>query len=486
MVHYTKKNPPPNQWELLVELSLHQPGTIEWWESNIGNVLRSVIHHCGYWQTIDSIFPEPCQNNDWLYNPDIKSYVGYFITRYEELYGYWSHNYAYRSHYFYISTEPKGEIYYTAGDPPQFLIDNFEKRGIEVVPWDKSLNKDHPLLQKAKAECQTFNPPLNKALATRIWNSSTLDTFMTEWEARKVKHLKQQVKKLFGDEALKYVINKNRGGANNQKGSTYENFFAVYQLACLSYDVIESNKEIQISSQILAFVDDLIIDFRDSKLLQHYQLKNSPNVKWGSMLKSISDDFKKQYFLNKDSFCDSKITLIVSDEELRLKLDNTLPEEIRAFSQVLYFPYQYTLTQVIQQYAAFYQAIEYISAFEKPDLDKVECVATVLLGAWVSSEKFNVPVINILRKAQEIIPSYIRSFRFREDLKLDTEVEEILSLIQDFTYKLTKGFLHWQFQNGLVEGTFQYSIDTERFSRFEKLIKKYRPTTFEDLEEFLI
>ena len=191
MSEYTKKNPPLNQWASLVERSIHEPGSIKWIESNVGNVIRAAIHECGYWSSIDYIFPKPCQENNWLYNSDTKTIMGYFITQYEDLYGYWSHDYAYRSHFFQIAVDSDAQSYYTAGDAPQFLIDSFCDRGIEVVIWDKPLNKDHPLLQKAKAECQKLNPPLHKSVATRVWNKSNPETFMAEWEARKAKHLKQ-------------------------------------------------------------------------------------------------------------------------------------------------------------------------------------------------------------------------------------------------------------------------------------------------------
>ena len=191
MSNYNKSNPPQNQWASLIERSIHDPSSIEWIESNIGNFLRSTIHDCGYWNSINLIFPEPCYENQWLYDSETKLFTGYFITEYEGLYGKWSHNYAYRSHFFQISSDFNTSSYYTAGDPPQFVIDTLADRGIETVIWDKSLNKDHPLLQKAKIEGETLIPPLNKSVAIRIWNQSTPETFLLMWEARKAKHLKQ-------------------------------------------------------------------------------------------------------------------------------------------------------------------------------------------------------------------------------------------------------------------------------------------------------
>lgn len=99
-----------------------------------------------------------------------------------------------------------------------------------------------------------------------------------------------QIRELFGNEVLKYLQDKNRGGISGEKGNTYEDFYAIYQIALLAQEVIETNQEINFSSQIFVFVDDLIIDRKGNTPLQHYQLKNSTSVSWGSGLKSIADD----------------------------------------------------------------------------------------------------------------------------------------------------------------------------------------------------
>lgn len=161
-----------------------------------------------------------------------------------------------------------------------------------------------------------------------------------------------------------------------------------------------------------------------------------------------------------------------------------MPATLKPFSQVLHFPYHPSLLQVIEANQSFREAIIYLSAFQDPELDKIECVATVLLGAWVASHQSSVSVLEILQKAQQSTPSYIRSFQ--QNLQLDPEVAKIIGAIENFTYSLTKGFLHWQFQDGLFEGTLPYSIETEQFRRFQDLIKRQQPITFEELESFLI
>jgi hypothetical protein len=294
----------------------------------------------------------------------------------------------------------------------------------------------------------------------------------------------EEIRRLFGEEVLSYLRNKNTGGVNNERGNTYENFFAAYQLALLAQEVIEADKEIQFFSQILAFVDDLIIDCQDESPLRHYQLRNSSNVVWESGSRPLADDFQKQYNLNQAMFRDSQLHLVVADQALQTKLDRILPAAIQAFSQTLYFPYDPNLTKVIAKQPEFQRAIGYLCAFENPEPDKIECVATVLLGAWVASDKSGISVMQVLKKAQTIQPSYIRSFA--REWSLDPEVTAILDCVPGFDYNLSKGFLHWKYQGGLDQGTLPYSIDTETFRRFQGLIQREQPMSFEELEVFLI
>ena len=51
------------------------------------------------------------------------------------------------------------------------------------------------------------------------------------------------------------------------------------------------------------------------------------------------------------------------------------------------------------------EAISYLTAFENPTQDKIECVATVLIGAWVSSDTSQTTVRGVLKKAQNCQPS---------------------------------------------------------------------------------
>jgi len=297
-------------------------------------------------------------------------------------------------------------------------------------------------------------------------------------------YTEDQIKNLFGNKTVEYIKNKNTGGVSNSKGNTYENIFAIYKISSLSKSIIEDKREIYLLSQCLSFIDDLVIELTSENTLQHYQLKNSSNITWGTGEKSINDDFKKQYELNKSISKESKLALVVSSLELRDKLQANIPDDIKNYSQVIYFYFADSLPKIIAQEPEFRRSLEYLCAFENPEPDKLECLATDLLGAWVASEKSKLPIMDILQKAQDFNPSYIRSFK--TELQLNPEIKEIFDKIDGFTYNLTRGFLQWEYFDGLNAGTLPYSIETARFQKFQELIKKNRPTSFEDLEVFLI
>ena len=294
----------------------------------------------------------------------------------------------------------------------------------------------------------------------------------------------KDIEEVFGTVVLNYLKRKHTGGINSSKGNRYEDIFAIYQISFLSRCVIECNQEIYILNQCFAFVDDLIIDWKNDRLLRHVQLKDSLNVSWGEELKSICDDFQKQYTLNQSICRESELSLVVSSNDLQNRLTQNLPETIKSYSKVVYFPSEENLVKLINKDNNFKQAIEYLCAVDEPEPDKLECVATVLLGAWIASNKSKVSLMDVLQKAQQSTPSYIRSFH--RALELDSEVENIFKEIDGFTYKVTRGFLNWKFKDGLFEGTISYSLETDKFKRFQRLVKEKKPTNFYELEDFLI
>jgi hypothetical protein len=292
------------------------------------------------------------------------------------------------------------------------------------------------------------------------------------------------IARLFDEGALAYLRNKHRGGTSGAKGNTYEQFFAVYQLALLAEEAIATSDAIYLRSQVFAFVDDLVIDRTGTTPLVHFQLKDSSSVSWGSGLRSIADDFEKQQQLNQFLARPSQLTLVVSDQTLRDHLAANLPNSLREFSQVQYFPSGLGLERLLNQDPAFRAAIVYLCSVEQPGLDKLDCVVKVLLGAWISGASSNPTVRELLEAAQACTPSFIRSFQEIE--VTDQEFFTLLDKIPNFSYNFAKGFFHWQHANGLDEGDFPCRIDTEQFRRFRERVKQLKPSTFEELENLLL
>lgn len=159
----------------------------------------------------------------------------------------------------------------------------------------------------------------------------------------------EDIQRCFDASTLKYVANKNRGGSSGQKGMRYEDYFAVYKLALLAHSILEAGLHIHFSSQLLAFVDDLIIDILDEPL-QHYQLKNSPTVSWLGDTHPIQIDFANQHHLNLSIYSrESQIFLVVSNQACSMRLENTIPTSIEHFSRVSYFPYASDVMAVVEK-----------------------------------------------------------------------------------------------------------------------------------------
>jgi hypothetical protein len=292
----------------------------------------------------------------------------------------------------------------------------------------------------------------------------------------------EQIETLFGQETRKYLQNKNRGGINGEKGSTYENYYAVYQLAVLARELIELGQDAKICSQGLAFVDDLVIDRSGDTFLRNYQLKNSSTVFWGQGEKSIQDDFCKQQALNQSIARGSELYLVVSDLSLQNTLSDKCPQSIKDFSQVIYFPYRKELSSLLDSFPRFREAIQYLCPLE--DIDKVECAAGVLLGAITSSDRSSLSVREIIEKASAFSPSYIRSLS--DEVSIDPEVAIMLRNVEDFDYTISKGFLSWDYGKGIFTGTVSHRIGSTQFEKIQRLLKQHHPTTFAGLRDFLL
>jgi hypothetical protein len=276
-----------------------------------------------------------------------------------------------------------------------------------------------------------------------------------------------------------YLGYKNRGGINAQKGGRYEDSFAIYKLVTLAQAVIETGAVIQLHSQVKTFVDDLIIDL--GGIREHYQLKNVRAITWGGRRNSIERDFHCQKQLNEYLLIDCRLFLVVSAQELQQSLTTNMPSGLHDFTEVLYFPYEPNIVRLIQQSPEFRAGLSDLSAFEQPEPDKLEYLATSLLSVWLTCT--DPSVRGILEQHRRYHPVYIRIFD--RDMEIDPQVNLVLTQISDFKFSFAKGVFEWDYFDGLETGHLPYSVDSPDFRRFEARVKQYQPQSFEDLEKLL-
>src|SRR5438876_9295477 len=83
-----------------------------------------------------------------------------------------------------------------------------------------------------------------------------------------------------GKKHFEYLKNKNRGGVNNSKGASFENYFTVYQIAkSFNNNDLDPN-DVLFSSQVLCFIDDFVIERIRDKNNWHYQIKDVLALSW--------------------------------------------------------------------------------------------------------------------------------------------------------------------------------------------------------------
>ncbi|NJO17782.1 MAG: hypothetical protein HC877_19245 [Thioploca sp.] len=294
-----------------------------------------------------------------------------------------------------------------------------------------------------------------------------------------------RIKAIFGQDVFDYFQRKQQGGANNQRGSRYEDFFSILQLAKLFYLLMAENvqSDIEIHAQAEAFVDDLLIADQHYHSQRHFQLKNTINIEWGKGFKSISDDFEKQKRLNDCLGIENTLTVLVCSDEVKAQeLKEKIPPTIANFSQVIFFPYQETLNHLLLSHEEFKDSLKRICF--SSEIDKLEALAVMILGCWSDKKTTIYSVAQLLTHLQNTMPNYLAKADAGTELLY--EVKNILAAIANFNYVIENGYFSWTYGNGLDTGVFLYPIDSEQFSDLQRRIIAQHPKQFAELEGILL
>lgn len=293
-----------------------------------------------------------------------------------------------------------------------------------------------------------------------------------------------QLKGMVGDEAdklYKYLENKYTGGNNNAKGNNFENYFAIFKIADLW---IESAKpdETKFSSQAFCFVDDMVIENpKEFIQVEHYQIKDIKALSWNSIDNPLKDDFKNQYNICSLSGNKPNLYLVVSNSNLKDTLTKNIPNEIEAFTEVVYFPTATSINSLLRNNVDFKNKMKKICALSNPYTSTLETVAATLLGVWDAGNKSQVTLKKIKEDCTRQSPNYL----IGATGNVSEDILRILSEIKDFSFEFEHGFLTWRFMD-TDEGTVIHCVGTKEYAQWENdILRIGKFNTFEYLESLL-
>lgn len=289
------------------------------------------------------------------------------------------------------------------------------------------------------------------------------------------------LKSVFGTEGERlhnYLANKNKGGHNNAKGNVFENFYAVFQIAKCFNEKSDTGNTL-FSSQVFAFIDDLVIEFSAGSSICYFQIKDVEILSWTSGTHSLKEDFTLQKRLLDAQKINGLLTLVVAKEEVFSELSNNIPEELR-FVRVIQYCTASSMSNLIRTNSLLKAELTRMCALTNPAVDKLEVLGTTLLGVWDSVDKNRISLTELMDRAHAQSPNYIKGLVNTISLKLSG----VFETIKGFIYHIENGYIVWEY-NATDSGVVEYLIGSLKYNQWESDIFNAEIQTFEDLESFL-
>lgn len=278
--------------------------------------------------------------------------------------------------------------------------------------------------------------------------------------------------------AYTYLAKKLTGGAANEKGNKYENFFAVYKIAGLFNLHKKSPQHGSVSGQCNAFIDDFMIDNQGER--QYFQLKSSDKATWRNGKNPLYSDFIWQSFIERMGRRRFKLYLVVADQNKKNKLNSEKPWGLKRCAEVLHFPYHDSLYRQIKGDTAFREELRKLSYAGAAE-DKLEALGTFILGRWGATDKTNISI----KEFYEYISNLNLAFFASNDGNyLSESTVVILNSIEGFTFTINGGYLVWKF-GSFDSGIMTYKVGTDKMNAFEREVQELNPTNFNQLEPLL-
>lgn len=232
------------------------------------------------------------------------------------------------------------------------------------------------------------------------------------------------------------------------------------------------------SAQTFSFVDDFLIE--KEKVRQFYQIKDVQSLSWTNSSHSLEQDFDIQLKLEDAEGNDSECFIVVSEKAVYETLVANMPHNLKSRSHVVQFLSGKTVNQLLQTNGTFKRAISDVCALNSPNFDKLETVATIILGVWDACPKSTVTIKELYERSALLSPNYI----IGSEHMLHAHLELILSSIVGFSFNIQNSYINWVY-NKTDTGVISYPIGSKAFLQWENDLAAAEPKTFEDLEPFL-
>lgn len=243
------------------------------------------------------------------------------------------------------------------------------------------------------------------------------------------------------DDIKLYLKNKHLGGENNQKGSLFEDFYAVYQIVSYIAKYKSSFDNVEFLTQLEdTFVDDMLIAHSEQNI--YHQLKNTQSLSWGKVDKQgdIAFDFVHQIEDCKKRNEKFALKLVYSLQDS--KVSQQIPQEIMEQTSTEYFDYSPDLNSLVIISSPLKHALMAITPNgEKSPTDDLANIASVFLGVWKGrNSKNRISLEEIIHRAENCKHVNLKIY---PDERMSKDCQKVLDAIEGFKYYISGRMLYW-------------------------------------------
>jgi hypothetical protein len=232
-------------------------------------------------------------------------------------------------------------------------------------------------------------------------------------------------------------------------------------------------------AQTLSVIDDVAVLKLKSRVVEHYQLKNSNRVSIGEGKGYVMPDFKNQLILSKAAGWKPKLVLVVSHTALKTSLVAKAGRKL----SIQFFPYKPKLQELIRACPDLREALVKLSPFDPTNApsEKLLTLAIYVLGHWSASPN-KVTVKQLMMRLDKDASAFARPHRGSKQLPQD--IKRLLGCVEGFNFSIKKGFLVWSYRER-DSGIFPSHCWTPRYKQLLAQIRLRKPILFTDLEGLL-